>query len=67
MDRTNVVITHCGSQIVNGDPRSIAAAIQNLGDQFGVRFLIANAGMDPNPDVPINRNSFFFISQDTTP
>jgi phosphoribosyl 1,2-cyclic phosphodiesterase len=41
----SVVISHCGSQIVRGDPRAIAEQVRDLSREFGIRVVIAHDGM----------------------
>jgi len=40
------VFTHCGSQIVAGDGRSLGAAVWNLGRERGVKARIACDGLE---------------------
>lgn len=40
-----VVITHCGSQIVKGDERSLGAVLREMADERGVQAEIAHDGM----------------------
>jgi phosphoribosyl 1,2-cyclic phosphodiesterase len=40
------VFTHCGSEIVKGDARTIAAAVGALGSEYGIEALIARDGLE---------------------
>jgi phosphoribosyl 1,2-cyclic phosphodiesterase len=40
------VFTHCGSEIVKGDARRVAARVRALGDEQGVRAEIAHDGLE---------------------
>jgi phosphoribosyl 1,2-cyclic phosphodiesterase len=42
----NVVITHCGSQIVRGDSDVVRAKIKTLGDDRGMEVVVARDGLD---------------------
>ena len=42
---SQAVITHCGSQIVKTDARTVAARIQTLGRERGVQVVIAHDGL----------------------
>lgn len=39
------IFTHCGSQIVRGDQRTLAALVRRMGREFGVQARIAHDGM----------------------
>jgi phosphoribosyl 1,2-cyclic phosphodiesterase len=40
------VFTHCGSEIVKGDARTVAAAVRALGAQHGIEASIAHDGLE---------------------
>ena len=40
------VFTHCGSEIVKGDARRVAAAVRVLGSEHGIEALIAHDGLE---------------------
>lgn len=40
------IFTHCGSQIVEGDPRAVEAIVRELGNERGIEAQIAYDGMD---------------------
>jgi hypothetical protein len=40
------VFTHCGSEIVKGDARAVAARVEALGRQRSVRSQIADDGLE---------------------
>ncbi len=40
------VFTHCGSEIVKGDTRSLAARVAQLGDERGIETRIAHDGLE---------------------
>jgi phosphoribosyl 1,2-cyclic phosphodiesterase len=39
------LFTHCGSEIVKGDTRTVAAAVRALGSEYGIEALIAQDGL----------------------
>jgi phosphoribosyl 1,2-cyclic phosphodiesterase len=43
---TRAVFTHCGSEIVRGDARAVAARVRTLGEERGVRAEIAYDGLE---------------------
>jgi phosphoribosyl 1,2-cyclic phosphodiesterase len=40
------VFTHCGSEIVKGDTRTVAASVAALGSAYGIEALIADDGLE---------------------
>jgi len=40
------IFTHCGSQIVEGDGRTLGAKIRNIGKKYGVKVKVAYDGME---------------------
>jgi hypothetical protein len=40
------IFTHCGSQIVTGDPHRINARIAHLASRLGVKASVAHDGME---------------------
>jgi phosphoribosyl 1,2-cyclic phosphodiesterase len=40
------VFTHCGSEIVRGDARTVGAAVRSLGSEHGIEALIAHDGLE---------------------
>ncbi len=42
---SQVIVTHCGSQIVKADARTVAARVRKLGQERGIEVLIAHDGM----------------------
>jgi hypothetical protein len=50
-----VVFTHCGSQIVGGDGRVLAALVRRLGREHGVEVRIAYDGMKLILDAPAGK------------
>jgi phosphoribosyl 1,2-cyclic phosphodiesterase len=43
---SRAVFTHCGSEIVKGDARAVAAAVRALGSERGIEALIAHDGLE---------------------
>jgi phosphoribosyl 1,2-cyclic phosphodiesterase len=44
----NIIITHCGSQIVKGDSKTLDAKVKQLAGEFGVQLAIATDEMEIN-------------------
>lgn len=40
------VFTHCGSEIVKGDARTVAGSVGSLGSEYGIEALIAHDGLE---------------------
>ena len=45
-DVRRAVFTHCGSEIVRGDARTVAAAVGSLGSEQAIEALIAHDGLE---------------------